>query len=173
MDELWKDIEGFNGFYQISNLGRIRSKGRTKDKAGIRCISYTHDGYAKIRLMYKGVDKTVRVHRLVARAFIPNPDDKETVNHIDGDKTNNRADNLEWANRHEQLIHAYDLGLKKAKVGTSNYLAKLSDDDVKFIRKVYIPQSTKFGTVALAKKFNVTDRVIGLVVKGKSYKNVK
>lgn len=177
MKEIWRDIKGFEGFYQISNLGRVKSLGgwcgTAKRKERIRSTSLTHDGYVKVRLIHQGKDKTMRVHRLVAEAFIPNPEHKDTVNHIDGNKQSNIVSNLEWVNRTEQMIHAYDLGLKVSRVGSSNTNAKLIDEQVREIRKLYIPYSKQFGTVALAKKYGVTNRVIGLIVKGKAYKNVK
>jgi hypothetical protein len=176
MTEEWKDITGFEGFYQISNFGRVKSLGgkcgSAIRKPSIRSISLTKDGYEKVRLLKDGKDKTVRIHRLVAEAFIPNPEGKDTVNHIDGNKKNNHVSNLEWADRSEQLYHAYKLGLKQSKVGSNNPVAKLSDEDVREIRKTYVRQSREYGTVALAKKYGVTNRVIGLVVSGKSYKNV-
>jgi hypothetical protein len=176
MTEEWKDITGFEGFYQISNFGRVKSLGgkcgSAMRKPSIRSTSLTKDGYEKVRLLWGGKDKTVRIHRLVAEAFIPNPEGKETVNHIDGNKRNNHVSNLEWADRSEQLYHAYKLGLKQSKVGSNNPVAKLSDEDVREIRKTYVRQSREYGTVALAKKYGVTNRVIGLVVSGKSYKNV-
>lgn len=177
MEEKWKDIKGFEGFYQISNLGRVKSlrggRGSTNQHEKIRATSLTKDGYVKVRLMYQGKDKTMRVHRLVAEAFLPKPELKDTINHIDGNKQNNAVSNLEWADRTEQMEHAYSLGLKTARKGSSNANAKLTDDQVREIRRVYVPYSRDFGTVALAKKYGVTNRVIGLVVNGKAYKNVK
>lgn len=177
MKEEWKDIKGYEGFYQISNLGRVKSLGgwcgTVKRKEKIRSTSFTHDGYEKVRLIHQSKDKTMRVHRLVADAFIPNPDNKDTVNHIDGNKKNNIVSNLEWVDRSEQMTHAYDLGLKTSRLGSYNSNAKLTDEEVKEIRKSYIPYSKEFGTVALAKKYGVTNRVIGLIVKNKAYKNIK
>lgn len=177
MKEIWKDIEGYEGFYQISNLGRVKSLGgwcgTAKRKEKIRSTNLTHDGYVKVRLIHQDKDKTVRVHRLVAKAFIENPKNKDTVNHIDGNKQNNMVSNLEWVNRTEQMTHAYRLGLKTSRIGSHNSNAKLGDEQVREIRKLYIPYSKEFGTVALAEKYNVTNRVIGLIVKNKAYKNVK
>lgn len=177
MKEIWKDIEGYEGFYQISNLGRVKSLGgwcgTAKRKEKIRSTSLTHDGYVKVRLIHQGKDKTMRVHRLVAEAFIANPKNKDTVNHIDGNKQNNMVSNLEWVDRTEQMIHAYGLGLKTSRVGSHNSNAKLTDEQVREIRKLYIPYSKEFGTVALAEKYGVTNRVIGLIVKNKAYKNAK
>lgn len=155
MKEIWKDIEGYEGFYQVSNLGRIKSIGgwcgAAKRKEKIRATSLTKDGYVKVRLLYKGKDKTERVHRLVAQAFIPNTDNKDTVNHIDGNKQNNNVDNLEWVNRHEQMEHAYKMGLKQSRSGYNNSNSKLTKEQVEEIRKLYIPQSKEYGTVALGK----------------------
>jgi len=102
--EIWKDIEGFEGLYQVSNMGRVRSldrkdargnhrKGKMRadecDRYGYRTVSLCRDGNAKHRL----------VHRLVAEAFIPNPDGLSEVNHLDEDKMNNAVSNLEWCSR--------------------------------------------------------------------------
>ncbi len=177
MVEEWRDIEGFDGFYQISNTGKVRSQGDNRgNKSGkwrLRSLSANHDGYLKVRLIRKDKDRTCRVHILVAKAFITNPNNFNTVNHKDGDKTNNNVDNLEWADRSQQMVHAYKLGLKKAIRGSSNYAAKLTDDDVKYIRGHYVRYSREFGTVAMSKKFGVSSRVIGLVTRGLSYKDVK
>ena len=177
MIEEWRDIEGFDGFYQVSNTGKIRSQGDNRgNKSGkwrLRSLSANHDGYLKVRLMHKEKDETRRVHTLVAKAFIPNQNNYDTVNHKDGDKTNNNVDNLEWADRSQQMIHAYQNGLKTPMRGSKNSQSKLTDDDVRYIRSHYKRQSTEFGTVALGKKFGVSSRVIGLVIRGLSYKNVK
>jgi len=177
MKEEWKDIERYEGFYQISNLGCVKSLGgwcgTAKRKEKIRSTSLTHDGYVKVRLIHQEKDKTVRLHRLVAEAFIPNPENKSTVNHKDGNKQNNEVSNLEWADRTEQMIHAYGLGLKTSRIGSENANSKLTDQEVREIRTAYVPQSKEFGTVALGKKYGVTNRVIGLIVNGKAYKNVK
>lgn len=175
--EEWKDIRGYEGFYQVSNMGRVKSLGgqcgTVYRKERIRTKSLTKDGYERVRLIRNGADKTMRVHRLVAEAFVPNPDNKETVNHIDGNKLNNVASNLEWTDRSEQMQHAYRLGLKTSISGAHNSNAKLTEEDVRTIRKEYIPQSRTHGTVALAKKYGVTNRVIGLVVNRKAYKEIE
>lgn len=103
--ELWKDIKGYEGVYQVSTLGNIR---RVNRWAGNQCKSvYVSDiknastyidsfGYVKVCLSYKGVSKHYRVHRLVANAFIPNPDNLPQINHKDENKLNNCVNNLEW-----------------------------------------------------------------------------
>ena len=177
MIEEWRDIEDFNGYYQVSSIGRIRScggkNGRSKGKWYIRALSANHDGYMKVRLVHGGKDITRRVHTLVARAFIPNFDNFDTVNHKDGDKTNNCVDNLEWIDRSQQMVHAYKLGLKKPIRGSKNSQAKLTDDDVRYIRSHYKPRTRGCSTVDLGEQFDVSNRVIGLIVRGLSYKDVK
>lgn len=135
----------------------------------LRALSLNHDGYVKVRLIMKGKDKTARVHRLVAEAFIPNPEGKETVNHIDGNKENNCVDNLEWADRHEQMYHAYEHNLKKPMKGTLNPLSKLTEEQIKSIREEYVWQSREHGTVALGRKYGVNNATIGLIVRGETY----
>ncbi len=106
MKEIWKDIFGFNGKYQISNFGKIKSQLKEEYKQQTK-----KDGY-KIVTLYDGKYKrTITVHRLVALHFIPNPGLLDQVNHIDGDKANNRADNLEWCTQVENANHAVRLGL--------------------------------------------------------------
>ena len=96
--EIWKDIEGFEGLYQVSNLGRVKSLGNglTWKTERILKTVRTKDGYLKLVLSKNNVRKYFRVHRLVAQAFIPNPDNLPEVNHKNEDKTDNRVENLEW-----------------------------------------------------------------------------
>ena len=104
--EIWKDIEGYEGFYQVSNLGRVKSLERDvfnprgtvirhmKEKILVQNIGKL--GYAYVNLYLNGKMKTIKTHRLVAMAFLPNPENKPMVNHKDEVKTNNVVDNLEW-----------------------------------------------------------------------------
>lgn len=176
MVEEWRDIEGFGGYYQVSNMGRVRSccnSHGTRGKWKFRALSANHDGYLKVRLNKGDKDLTKCVHTLVAEAFIPNPNGYNTINHKDGNKTNNCTDNLEWADRSQQMIHAYKLGLKKPIRGSKNSQAKLTDDDVRYIRSHYKRNTPDYSTVALSKQFGVTNRVIGLITRGLSYVDVK
>lgn len=114
MVELWKDIEGFEGLYQVSNLGRIKSCFREGTKGGI-IKQFLIDRYMKVHLYKGGESIFYFVHRLVAIAFIPNPDKKPQVNHINGNKYDNRAINLEWTTSQENIQHAIDTGLRQFK----------------------------------------------------------
>lgn len=104
--ERWQIIES-NPNYEVSNTGRIRRIGRDKDHS----VSVNTRGYLKTDLYQNSVRSSARVHRLVAEAFIPNPEHKPEVNHKDGNKLNNTVDNLEWVTKKENCKHAWDTGL--------------------------------------------------------------
>lgn len=124
-NERWKDIKDFEGLYQISNYGRVKSLKRTITRNGsypyyvninecIRKLRKNKQGYWYLNLFEKGVCKTRKVHRLVAEHFIENHYNYPFVNHKDGNKLNNRVDNLEWCTPSYNTNHAYKLGLSKA-----------------------------------------------------------
>lgn len=102
--EEWKDIPGYENTYQVSNLGRVRSlKYRKTNKTKILKISFFRTGYARVNLQKDKQSVSKLVHRLVAEAFIPNPDNKPEVNHINGDKSDNNIKNLEWMTSSENV----------------------------------------------------------------------
>ena len=106
-EEIWRDIAGYEGLYQVSNCGRVKSFYR-----GGRILKQSlKRGYMFVELYLNTNGKIHIVHRLVAQAFIPNPLNKLEVNHINGIKTDNRVENLEWVTRSENEQHAYDTGL--------------------------------------------------------------
>jgi len=121
--ECWKDVVGFEGLYQVSNLGKVKtipSKKRYRpSQSGDRSFQI-HFGYCVINLFKDNKSHYKRVHRLVAEAFIPNPNKKPCVNHINGIKTDNRIENLEWCTHSENEIHSYNIlgknlkGIKKS-----------------------------------------------------------
>lgn len=113
MQEIWLPVEGYEGRYEVSNLGRIKSLARTVINTGrvlkekYNCFHLKRGGYHSVLLSKDTVKSTIQLHRIVAKAFLPNPDNKRVVNHIDGDKLNNRADNLEWVSYRENSCHYY------------------------------------------------------------------
>ena len=116
MQEVWKDIKGFEGKYQISNLGRVKSLQRNGRPERILRLNLIK-GYAYTTLSNGSRGKKkLKVHRLVAEAFIPNPHNKPEVNHIDGNKRNCKVENLEWVTHQENCKHAYETGLRTDNV---------------------------------------------------------
>ena len=109
MEEIWKDIMGYEGLYQVSNFGRIK---RTNDYILKPWITR---GYCYVSLSNNGILKKYRVHKLVAQTFIPNPNNLPIVNHIDENKSNNRVDNLEWCTQYENVHKYFDTKPKKPK----------------------------------------------------------
>ena len=123
-DEEWRPVVDFEDYYEVSSYGDIRSldrevyrvTGSFTKKGKLLTANITPKGYCRIQLTAPGVKRSMFVHRIVAEAFIPNPDLKPEVNHKDGDKRNNFVGNLEWATESENQKHAYDTGLKEASV---------------------------------------------------------
>lgn len=97
MKEIWKDIEGYEGVYHVSNLGRVKRVATNRVLQPYR----NNVGYLLVYVCKNGKRKTHRIHRLVAQAFIPNPENKPEVNHLDENKSNNMVSNLEWSTRKE------------------------------------------------------------------------
>lgn len=101
--EIWKDVVGYEGLYQVSNKGRVISKRRLGAKGGERKLYLTDRGYYTVALHKNGVRKRIYVHRIVAEAFIPNIEGKPFIDHINGISTDNRVENLRWATAKENL----------------------------------------------------------------------
>ena len=126
-EEVWKDIKGWEGFYQISNLGRVLGldrkvyihERRTQTiKSKILKIRYFFKtNYPYVSLCKDSKQKNILIHRMVAEAFLENPLNKRTVNHIDGDKKNNNISNLEYATYSENMIHSFKIGSHKPSFG--------------------------------------------------------
>jgi hypothetical protein len=115
MKEVWKDVLGYEGRYQVSNLGNILAINyKRSGKSHLINQSQTHDGYFRVNLCNgaRSTKKFYFVHVLVAKAFIPNPENKPQVNHKDGNKANNRIDNLEWVTSKENIAHSIKAGLR-------------------------------------------------------------
>jgi len=180
VSEEWKDIKDYKGSYQVSNLGEVKSvsrfikhnssfTGKIKTKE-ITLKKYNRKGMYSEVYLYSDIIKRKRfdVHRLVAVAFIKNPESKKEVNHIDGNKHNNEVNNLEWVTRKENSEHAIKTGLHKC-FGENNGRSKLKEKEVLLIRKLH-----KEGTLCfpLAEKFKVSWATINLIVKRKSWKHI-
>lgn len=157
--EIWKDIVSYNGFYQISNFGRIkttmdnsltvgaRGMFRLKRKERIRVLHLERCGYVRVSLSKNAKCKFVLVHRLVAQAFLPNPKNKPYINHLDGVKTHNHASNLEWCTDAENRAHAKNTGLMAR--GEKCHLSKLTEEKVLAIREMYSNTKNVFWLVVI------------------------
>lgn len=125
--EIWKDIDGYEGLYQVSNLGRVKSLNyKRTGKEKILKAGKNSDGYLQVGLHKQGEEKKYLVHRLVAQAFIPNPNNLPQVNHINEDKTDNRVEeqytNLEWINNFDNCNH----GTRNVRISKANINGKIS-----------------------------------------------
>lgn len=121
--EIWKDVKGYEGIYQVSNKGRIKSLERTinygnrlyhKKETFMKQV-LDKRGYPCVKLNKDNCVKGISFHRIVAQTFIPNPNNKPQVNHKDGNKLNNCVENLEWVTCLENVNHAFEIGLRKRK----------------------------------------------------------
>lgn len=164
--EKWRDIEGYEGDYLISSLGRVMS---TIGKPKIRKLKTNPQGYWRIRLQGKGGDKTFFVHRLVCAAFHgPRPSEYHMVAHNDGTKDNNVPHNLRWATGSE---NACDRSLHgTAAIGEKNTSSKLRSADILVIRQKYKDGST---LMKIAKEYGVSANTISSVVRGLSWSFIK
>lgn len=137
--EEWKDVDGYEGYYKISNQGRVMSIKRLN--RGVDMIMSPMIGggggrYRAISFSVKGKIKKYFIHRLVAKAFIPNPALYREVNHLDGNPSNNCVENLEWCDKRHNHLHAYATGLQKPIVGEDVSTHIFTEREVKFIRYI-------------------------------------
>ena len=176
--EKWKDIKSFEGIYQVSNFGRVKSLPRKQWNGRIywtskeKILKQTKDkrGYLLIGLHNNNKLITAKVHRLVGIHFIPNPQNKPEINHKNGIKIQNDVENLEWATSSENNKHAYDTKLRKSSKGEKNTLSKLTNKSVLEIREKYIPW--KYTQAMLAKEYNVDASIISLIIRRKRWNDI-
>ena len=116
MSEEWRDIEGYEGFYQISNLGNVKSLTNRSNHKEEKILKLNTNGkYYLVNICKNTKKKTLLIHRLVAKAFIDNPNNLPQINHINGNKLDNRVENLEWCTCRENIIHSIKTGLRVTK----------------------------------------------------------
>jgi hypothetical protein len=178
MEEIWKDVVGFEGLYKVSNLGNVIGIGKSwvcgmydsiiVKPESIRKQSTDTGGYKQVWLCKDGKAKNYLVHRLVAKTFLENPENKKDINHKNGNKTDNGLDNLEWCTRSENVLHAFKNDLKKPSSGSRHGMSKLKEDDVLRIREL----SGKHTKLELAEMFGVGRRNINNIINYKSWQHI-
>lgn len=126
--EIWKDIVDYEGLYEISSLGNVRRIWKSSKK--LRSLKQRKDGYMEIDLWKNGKSKHIRIHQLVANAFLENPNNYSCINHIDGNKANNKVENIEWCSQSYNRTHA----IQDLKVNTKHYKWLLYKDN-QFIKE--------------------------------------
>ena len=156
VSEEWRDIAGFNGDYQISNFGRVRSCKIGNEWRMLR-PGTNERGYKHVALC-DGSGKRIecKIHRLVAAAFLTNPENLPEVEHRDDNPANNHVSNLFWSTHSENMKHAAQTGRMKRIVGLKNPSSKLTAAQVRYIRNHYKPHDPVFSGAALGRKFNLS-----------------
>ena len=153
MEEIWRDIEGYEGLYQVSSFGRVKRVTTGRILKG----SKDTDGYLRITLSKNGVKSNHKIHRLVAQAFIPNTENKSQVNHIDENKTNNMISNLTWMTAKENINH-----------GTHNDRVSKTQSIPIIATNIKTGESTEFyGARECARQLDLHQQHITSVLKGK------
>jgi len=163
MKEVWKEIEGFEN-YLVSDQGNVMNK----DSGRILKYRRHSGGYGRVTFMLNGKYVDKYVHRLVAEAFIPKDESRKQVNHIDGDKYNNKVENLEWCNSKENIRHAMRTGLLDNS-GENNKLSKLKEKDVREIKKGIAMGKT---ITQVARDYGVSISLISMVNSGKRWASI-
>lgn len=175
--ENWKTVLGYEGYYEVSDMGRVRSLDRIvnsrpgvkqKLKGRMKIQKRSLEKYFSVTLSMESKTKHKNVHRLVANAFIPNPHNKPCINHKDGNGFNNKVENLEWCTHHENTVHAYKTNLFPVdqNSGQKNGRSKLTNEEALTIRESYknFDGTPEHKYKELAKAFGVSRTTIRRIV---------
>lgn len=163
--EIWKPIEGYEDKYQVSNFGKVKRISGKLFKGSI-----DKSGYLYATLRRNKIRKSFSIHRLVAKAFIPNPNNYPLVMHLDDDPTNNHYKNLQWGT---DKMNCDDKEIKcrgNQQKGENQGHSKLTEQQVLEIRDKYIPR--KYSTYKLAKEYNVNQGTIVFIIKRETWKHI-
>ena len=176
--EIWKDIEGYEGYYQVSNMGSVQSLNRTCTNKNNKIMTFKGKilkpqndrcGYLCVLLSLNGIKRNFKIHRLVAQAFIDNSNNKPCVNHKDGNKTNNMVYNLEWCTQQENIAHAIQNTLMN-NYGEYSRNATVNNNTV--LQIINDLQNTQQTQNEIAKTHNTTIDVIFSINKGNTWRHI-
>ena len=178
--ELWREVPQTNRRYYVSNMGRLMTtKYRTSDVASVfwpAIMKPAKDagGYLRTMIVIGGRCRTIKMHRLVAQVWIPNPDGLPTVNHRDFNKENNAVSNLEWMTQEANSKHYQATGMQPVFRGAQNWKSRLTEDAVREIKyAASCKTKRKWGRKALAEKYGVSVAAIKDVLRGRSWRHVQ
>lgn len=163
----WKAVRGFEQRYAVSDTGELKNTQRNT----LVKPTTINSGYLLYRLYDKGKCSHKLAHILVAEAFIPNPQNKRTVNHKDCDKHNNNLNNLEWMTHGENHAHAFQHG-RRNPTAFQLGINKLTVEEIVWVRKHYLRGDKTYGAGPLARRFNVSTPTLLKIVRGQSYKSI-
>lgn len=166
MKEIWKDIPEYEGLYQVSNLGRIKSLRRNK----LMSLNTGSIEYYQVKLTKNKVIRSYLLHRLVAITFIPNPSNLKEINHKDSNKLNNYIDNLEWVTSKQNTKHSYDSGRKKPMRGELGPLAKINNAQVVEIRRLI--KEGNLTQTKIGQMFGLKPSAISSIKKRQTWKDI-
>lgn len=179
--EEWRDIPDYVGKYTVSNLSRVKSLDRNVLCSDERILKIKgriisqginkQTGYLSVSVWKNDKTKRFTTHRLVATAFIPNPENKPQVNHINSNRTDNRIQNLEWCNNSENVKHSYDFGDRESVKGESHFKCKLTNEKVLAIRRLY-RLNPKLNRQKLGAKLGVTGMTITGIIYHQTWKHI-
>lgn len=167
-----KDIKGYEGLYAIHEDGRVWSYPKKLSRGNKFIGTNIKGAYKSVALVKNKKIEMVNVHRLVAEAFIPNPENLKYINHKDGNKHNNNVSNLEWCTASENGLHAYKVGLSKRSKKLKDKVRTLTVEQVKEIRTRYKPRCKTNSSRALGREFGLSNGCILDIVKYNTYKDI-